>query len=97
LAISSPARFANIPSLKEQKIDVDLSNWRGIFGAPDITTQQRDALVKLVRDATETPVWKETCAKFGWSPIFLGGDAYKKFVDEESKRVGAIIDSLGIK
>jgi putative tricarboxylic transport membrane protein len=97
LAISSPTRFANIPSLKEQKIDVDISNWRGIFGAPDITAQQRDTLVKLVKDATETPVWKETCAKFGWAPIFLGGDAYKKFVDEDSKRVGAIIDSLGIK
>ena len=97
LAISSPSRFANIASLKEQNIDVDISNWRGIFGAPEITTQQRDALVKLVKDATDTSVWKETCTKFGWSPIFLGGDAYKKFVDEDSKRVGAIIDSLGIK
>jgi putative tricarboxylic transport membrane protein len=97
LAISSPARIDNYPTLKEQGIDIDLANWRGIFGAPGITQAQTDALIKIVRGATETQSWKDTLAKLGWSPIFLSGDAYKKFIDEDSKRVGAIIDSLGIK
>jgi putative tricarboxylic transport membrane protein len=97
LAVSSPSSLNNIPSLKEQGVDVELANWRGIFGAPGITNQQRDALVKLVKAATESKVWKETLAKFGWSPIFLGGDDFKKFIDEETKRIAAIIDSLGIK
>ena len=34
LAVSSPAKFDGYPSLKEQGIDVELANWRGIFGAP---------------------------------------------------------------
>jgi putative tricarboxylic transport membrane protein len=97
LAQSSPSKLDGIPSLKEQGIDVELGNWRGIFGAPGITPQQRDALVKLVKDATETPAWKETLAKLGWTPVFLGGDDYKKFIDEDQKRVGAIIESLGLK
>lgn len=97
LAQSSPAKLDGIPSLKEQGIDVELGNWRGIFGAPGITPQQRDALVKLVKDATETPSWKATLEKLGWTPVFLGGDAYGKFIDEDIKRVGAIIESLGLK
>jgi putative tricarboxylic transport membrane protein len=97
LAVSSPSRLNNIPSLKEQGVDVELANWRGIFGAPGITNQQRDALVKLVKAATESKSWKETLAKFSWSPIFLSGDDFKKFIDEETKRIAAIIDSLGIK
>jgi putative tricarboxylic transport membrane protein len=97
LAQSSPAKLDGIPSLKEQGIDVELGNWRGIFGAPGITPQQRDALVKLVKDATETPAWKATLDKLGWTPVFLGGDDYKKFIDEDTKRVGAIIESLGLK
>src|SRR5574341_1677398 len=52
LAVSSPSRQEGIPTLKEQGIDVELANWRGIFGAPAITRQQRDALVKLVKAAT---------------------------------------------
>ncbi len=97
LAVSAPTKIDGIASLKEQGIDVELGNWRGIFGAPGITPQQRDALVKLVKDATETPAWKATLEKLGWTPVFLGGDDYGKFIEEDIKRVSAIIESLGLK
>jgi len=97
LAVSSPEREDGIPTLREQGIDVVLGNWRGIFGAPGISIAQRDALVDLVKKATETAAWKETLSKLGWTPWFLGGDAYKAFIDEDIKRIGAIIESLGLK
>jgi putative tricarboxylic transport membrane protein len=97
LAVSSPSRMDGFQTLKEQKLDIELANWRGVFGAPGITTAQRDALIKIVRGATETKAWKDTVAKLGWSPIFLSGDEYKKFIDEDTKRIAGIIDSLGIK
>jgi len=97
LAVSSPAKTDGHPTLKEQGIDVELSNWRGTFGAPGITAAQRDALIKIVQGATESAAWKTTLEKLGWSPIFLSGDAYKKFIDDDTKRIAGIIDSLGIK
>lgn len=97
LAVSGPEREDGIPTLKEQGIDVVLGNWRGIFGAPGISAAQRDALVDLAKKATETPAWKETLAKLGWTPWFLGGDAYRAFLDEDIRRIGAIIESLGLK
>jgi putative tricarboxylic transport membrane protein len=97
LAQSAPKKIDGIPSLKEQKINVELGNWRGIFAGPGITPQQRDALVKLVRTATETPAWKQTLEKLGWEGWYLGGEDYAKFLREDEKRVGAIIESLGLK
>jgi putative tricarboxylic transport membrane protein len=97
LAVSSPARIDGVATLKEQGLDVELANWRGVFGAPGVTTAQRDALIKLTRAATESASWKTTLKKLGWSPIFLAGDAYKKFIDDDTKRIAGIIDSLGIK
>jgi putative tricarboxylic transport membrane protein len=97
LAVSAPRREEGIPTLKEQGIDVELGNWRGVFGAPGLTPEQRDNLVKLVRTATETPAWKSTLEKLGWTPVFLAGDDYKKFVEEDTKRIAGIIDSLGIR
>ena len=97
LAVSAPKGVDGIPSLKEQGVDVELGNWRGVFGAPGLSPPQRDALVKLVRDATETPAWKQTLEKMGWSPVFLGGDQFKAFLVEDTKRVTAIIDSIGLK
>ena len=97
LGVSAPSRVDGIGTLKEQGLDVELANWRGVFGAPGITTPQRDALVKLVKAATDSAAWKATLEKFGWAPIFLAGDDYKKFVEEDTKRIAGIIDSLGIK
>jgi putative tricarboxylic transport membrane protein len=97
LAVSAPKGVDGIPSLKEQGVDVELGNWRGVFGAPGLSPPQRDALVKLVRDATETPAWKQSLEKMGWSPVFLGGDPFKAFLEEDTRRVTAIIDSIGLK
>ncbi len=97
LAQSSPRKLEGIASLKEQGVNVELGNWRGIFGGPGITPQQRDALVKLVQSATETPAWKATLEKLGWAPWFLGGDAYAKFIKEDEQRIAGIIESIGLK
>jgi putative tricarboxylic transport membrane protein len=97
LAVSAPKSIDGIPSLKEQGIDVELGNWRGVFGAPGITPQQREALVRLVREATETPAWKQTLDRLGWSPFFLAAEAFSAFLDEDTRRVAGMIDSLGLK
>lgn len=97
LGVSGAEREAGIPTLREQGVNVVLGNWRGIFAAPGITPAQRDNLVKLVRAAVETPAWKESLQKNGWQPWFIAGDEYKAFIDEDVKRIGAIIESLGLK
>jgi len=97
LAVSAPAKIDNIPTLKDQGIDVILGNWRGVFGAPAITTAQRDALVAAVKAAHDSPSWKESLTKYGWDDWYLAGDAYKVFLEEDIKRTSAILESLGLR
>ena len=33
----APAKGVNVPTLKEQGINVEIGNWRGVYGAPGIT------------------------------------------------------------
>ena len=74
-----------------------LGNWRAVFGAPGITAAQRDQLIKVVQAATETPAWKQTLEKLGWTPWFLAGDQFKAFLDEDTRRIAGIMESLGLK
>jgi len=97
LAVSSPTRMDGIPTLKEQGIDVVFGNWRGVWGAPGITPAQREALVKQVKAATETKEWQAMLEKMGWTPVFISGDEFGKYVDDESKSLGALVDSLGLR
>jgi putative tricarboxylic transport membrane protein len=94
LAVSSPKALGGIPSLKEQGVDVELANWRGIFGAPGITKAQRDELIKAVEKAVKSKEWQETLKKQGWEDYYLSGDAYGKYVEAENKRLGDVLGSL---
>jgi putative tricarboxylic transport membrane protein len=97
LAVSSPTAMEGIPSLKEQGIDVVFGNWRGIWAAPGITPQQRETLIKQVKTATETAEWKGMLAKMGWTPVVITGDEFGRFVDDESKSLGQLVDALGLR
>jgi putative tricarboxylic transport membrane protein len=94
LAVSSPKAIDGIPSLKEQGVDVELANWRGVFGAPGITKAQRDELVKVVEKAVKSKEWQETLKKQGWEDFYLPGDAYGVYVVSENKRLGDILGTL---
>lgn len=96
LAVSSPKAMDGIPSLKEQGVDVELANWRGIWGAPGITKPQRDELIAAVEKGAKSPAWKETLKKNDWEDFYLSGDAYAKFIQEENKRIGDILAALGL-
>jgi putative tricarboxylic transport membrane protein len=96
LAVSSPKGIDGIPSLKEQGVDVELSNWRGIWAAPGITPAQRDELVKAVERAAKSPSWQESLKKQDWADFYLAGDAFGKYVEEENKRLGGILGELAL-
>lgn len=98
LAVSGAERVAgaDIPTLREQGVDIELVNWRGVFGPPGITAEQRKALIAAVEAGIANAKWKETLVKLDWSSYVLTGDAFSGFVEQESKRVGAILDSLNL-
>ena len=74
---------SSVPTLKEQGINVEIGNWRGVYGAPGISKAQRDELVAQIEKATKSKAWTEALQKNDWTPAWLGGDAFGKFVDDE--------------
>ena len=98
LAVSSHERIpgVDIPTLKEQGINVELVNWRGVFGAPGITPAQQNDLLAAVEAGTKNEKWQDTLKKLDWSPFFLSGDAFKAFVEADTKRTAATLESLNL-
>lgn len=86
LAVSSAARIDGIATLREQGMDVEFGNWRGVFGPPGATAQERDQLVAMVRKALDSPVWRATVHRLGWVPAPLYGDDFRQQVELETAR-----------
>ncbi|MBB3176010.1 tripartite tricarboxylate transporter substrate binding protein [Variovorax sp. Sphag1AA] len=98
IAVTSAQRLPgiNVPTLKEQGIDVEIGNWRGVYGAPGITPEQRKALTDLVLAAVKTPAWAEAVKKNDWTPAVMSGDAFAKFVDDEFASLRATMVKSGM-
>ncbi|MCM0610786.1 MAG: tripartite tricarboxylate transporter substrate binding protein [Ideonella sp. WA131b] len=85
IAVTSPTRLKGIdvPTMKEQGFNVEIGNWRGVYGAPGITPAQRDALVDRVVKATRSKSWAEAMEKNQWTPALLTGKPFEDFVERE--------------
>jgi len=98
LAITSDKRLpgVNIPTLKEQGINVEFVNWRGLMAAPGITEAQRQELIKTVTSMAKSKEWKSILEKDGWIDLFMPGDEFKAYVESEQKNVLALVNTLGL-
>jgi len=98
IAISSDTRQEGIdaPTLKEEGIDVELFNWRGVFAPPGVNANQRQAMLSLIEKMAVTPQWSEACKTRDWTMITLLGDQYKTFLDQETARIEGILKELGL-
>ena len=98
LAVTSDARLKgiNVPTLKEQGINVVIGNWRGVYGAGGITPEQRKALTEMIVKATKTKAWAEALEKNAWTPALLTGAEFDKFVDDEFASLRAVMAKSGM-
>jgi putative tricarboxylic transport membrane protein len=98
IGVTSAARLKGIdvPTLKEQGIDVEIGNWRGVYGAPGITPAQRKTLTEMVLKATQSKAWKEELEKNNWTPAVISGDAFEKFVDDDFASLRATMVKSGM-
>jgi putative tricarboxylic transport membrane protein len=98
LAVSSGERQEGIdaPTLKESGVDVELFNWRGVFAPPNVSDDDKTAMVTLVEKMANSASWAEECKNRNWSSILLTGDDFVKFLAEDRARIEAILKDLGL-
>ncbi|MDD2923856.1 tripartite tricarboxylate transporter substrate-binding protein [Rhodoferax sp.] len=98
VGVTSGARLKSIdvPTLKEQGINVEIGNWRGVYGAPGITPEQRKALTEVVLKALKTKSWSEALVKNDWTAAVLSGPAFEKFVDDDFASLRATMVKSGM-
>lgn len=98
LAVSSEERIAGIdaPTLKEAGVDVALMNWRAVFGAPDLTPEQRAAVIAAIEKMHASKEWQDALSKNGWTDFFRTGDEFSTFLNNEITRIGGVLRDLGL-
>lgn len=98
IALIAEQRLAgvDIPTAKEQGIDVTLVNWRAIFAPPGIKAADMKALSEMVAKMVKTAGWQETLKKRDWIDMYLPADEFAAFLKNDSAQIEATLKGLGL-
>ncbi|HWP35798.1 MAG TPA: tripartite tricarboxylate transporter substrate binding protein [Thermodesulfobacteriota bacterium] len=98
LAISSAQRVPgiDIPTLKEQGIDVELANWRGVVAPPGLADAERQRLLEAVDRMVKSEAWRATLKQRDWTDLYLPGREFARFLEAEQARIGEVLRRIGL-
>lgn len=98
IGISSDAKVDGIdaPTFKDGGVDVAIQNWRMVAAAPDITDDQKAAILADIEKMNASPAWQKTLADKGWANTFLAGDAFAEQLKKDTEATTAILKEIGL-
>ena len=100
LAALIPARdpaLPDVPTAKEQGIDVSLEAWRGIAvpkGTPRAVIAALESAIKTSVNSTE---FQKASENLGVRPAFLGADEFSSLISKEDAELSRLMQQIGLK
>ncbi|UEM03709.1 tripartite tricarboxylate transporter substrate binding protein [Skermanella rosea] len=98
LAVSSPERLPGVdtPTLKEQGIDLEFVNWRGIFAPGNLKSAELKEYDALMTKVTSSAEWKDLAKQRGWIDLYLPSDKFAEFLKTERAQIEGTLTDLGL-
>jgi len=100
LAIASPKRLdgvlANVPTWREQGVNVEFSNWRGIVGPRGLTAAQVAYWEGVLRKLVQLDEFRQDVDRNFWVSNYRGSADMAKFLKAEHEELRALLGDLGM-
>jgi len=84
LGVLSEERLPGLdaPTAREQGLDVTLSNWRGLYGPPDMPRNAVEYWQNALRKMVDSPTWTQIAKERQFTTTFMIGDEFQTFLAE---------------
>ncbi|MCV7423886.1 tripartite tricarboxylate transporter substrate binding protein [Mycobacterium yunnanensis] len=70
----------DVPTAREQGFDVTLSNWRGLYGPPDMPAYAVDYWQQALAKMVDTATWRDTAERSQFTTTFMVGEEFQNFL-----------------
>lgn len=96
LGITSEQRLPdlNVPTMKEQGLDMVFINWRGFFAKPDLPKDRYLAYRNMLVTLTTTKAWQEIREKYGWDHFVKTDQALLQFLENQEREMKEVLSTL---
>ncbi|MBL0402883.1 tripartite tricarboxylate transporter substrate binding protein [Microvirga aerilata] len=98
IGLTSATKTPNVdvPSIKEQGVDLEIANWRAVVAPPGISADQKKALTDAMDKLAQSKEWQEILKTKGWENAYVSGDAFAKILAEEQARTKDVLTAVGL-
>lgn len=100
IAVTSPRRLegsiASVPTWKEQGIDVEVTNWRGIVGPKGISTDQIAYWDQVLAKVSQTEDWNRELQKNLWGNAYTDSKGTERYMRMQYGEFKRILTELGL-
>lgn len=98
IAVSSPERLpgTETPTLKEQGVNLEFVNWRGVFAQGDLKPAEQKRLDETMAKMVASPEWKDIVKQRGWIDLYQPADQFAAFLKTERTQIEGTLTELGL-
>lgn len=89
------APLDDVPTAQEQGYDVTLSNWRGVYGPPEMPAEAVTYWEDTLEQAMQTETWKEFADRNQWETTFMKGSEMQAYLDTTFGEIDEALQSIG--
>ncbi|WP_280571130.1 tripartite tricarboxylate transporter substrate-binding protein, partial [Chromohalobacter sp. 296-RDG] len=87
--------LSDIPTAKEQGIDVIAPNWRGFYIPPNVSDEAKQFWTSTIQELAESKEWKQAMESNGLMPFNMEGEEFEKFVLDQVKDIEELSEEIG--
>lgn len=88
--------FEDIPTAKEQGIDVVAVNWRGLYIPKDVSDETFDMWAERLQKVADSDEWAEAMTANGLAPFTKVGGDFQSYVDGLVAEINQLSKELGV-
>lgn len=99
LGVSSEKRLdilPDVPTWKEQGVDLVFAHWRGIMGPPEMTPEQVQYWGDVLGKMVETESWKTAMKNLGMDTFYMPPEEYKAYLEKQNAEFESLLKQVGL-
>jgi putative tricarboxylic transport membrane protein len=97
IGVSARNAFMGVPSVRQQGVDADLANWRGVFTGKGVPAARQAVLLEAVRRGVATDAWQKALKRSNWDHYWMEGKDFQSFLELDQSMAGVLTYILKLK
>lgn len=84
-----------VPTLREQAINLTFANWRGFFANKETSPLEQERFIATLQAGVASKTFTDLRMRNGWEPLFIAGNEFEAFLENQESQIRELMHTVG--